>query len=73
MRDEQLEGGPADKRVALLKCHDEGAEDAALRKETKRKRVEAAKGCEEKHTNTTAHHPVVKPPVAASKAGTVKG
>jgi len=24
------------------------------------------KGCEEKHFNTTAHHPVVKPPAAAS-------
>jgi len=26
------------------------------------------KGCEEKHSNTTAHHPVVKPPAAASTA-----
>jgi len=25
-------------------------------------------GCEEKHSNTTAHHPVVKPPAAASTA-----
>jgi len=24
------------------------------------------KGCAEKHSNTTAHHPVVKPPAAAS-------
>jgi len=26
------------------------------------------KRCEEKHSNTTAHHPVVKPPAAASRA-----
>ena len=26
------------------------------------------KGCEEKHSNTTAQHPVVKPPAAASTA-----
>jgi len=26
------------------------------------------KGCEEKHSNTTAHHPVVKLPAAASTA-----
>jgi len=24
--------------------------------------------CEEKHSNTTAHHPVVKPPATASTA-----
>jgi len=29
---------------------------------------ENTKGCEEKHSNTTAHHPVVKPPAAASTA-----
>jgi len=35
------------------------------------KRKEAMKyhkGCEEKHSNTTAHHPVVKPSAAASTA-----
>ena len=26
-----------------------------------------SKGCEGKHSNTTAHHPVVKPPAAASR------
>jgi len=26
------------------------------------------KGCEEKHSNTTAHHPMVTPPAAASTA-----
>ena len=28
--------------------------------------LRTTKGCEEKHSNTTAHHPVVKPPAAAS-------
>ena len=30
--------------------------------------TEDTKGCEEKYSNTTAHHPVVKPPAAASTA-----
>jgi len=30
--------------------------------------LEDPKGCEEKHSNTTVHNPVVKPPAAASTA-----
>ena len=30
--------------------------------------AQSPKRCEEKHSNTTAHHPVVKPPAAASTA-----
>jgi len=32
------------------------------------RRLKRGKGCQEKHSNTTAHHPVAKPPAAASTA-----
>jgi len=39
-----------------------------VREEARRRNLRYNMRCEEKHFNTTAHHPVVKPPATASTA-----